>query len=133
MREILSIVKNNENAVNELNTTMGSEKTKQLVYIVPLEWRIPELAMEVEEEGRHGHGYHPTAHGNTMAFNRNLYKVLFSEAVVDRGGEGREIILKAHGQKPKLLVKVDMNKKGLIGIEKPPEEGKYKDLPVPLF
>jgi hypothetical protein len=133
MRKILSFVKDNENAVDELNTTMDSEKVKQLVYIVPLEWRIPELAMEVEEEGHRGHGYNPTTHGNTMALNRDLYKVLYSEAVVDHGVEGKEIILKARGQKPMLLVKVDMNKKGVIGIEKPPEKGKYKDLPVPLF
>jgi protein-S-isoprenylcysteine O-methyltransferase Ste14 len=133
MKKILTIVKNNEKAVVELKTTMGSEKKKQLIYIVPLKWRIPELAMEVEQEGHHGHGYNPTTHGNTMALHRDLYKVLYSEAVVDHGVEGKEIILKARGQKPMLLVKVDTNKKGVIGIEKPPEEGKYKDVPVPLF
>ena len=133
MRMILSIVNDNEKAVDELNATMDSEKVKRLVYIVPLEWRISELAMEVEGEGHRGHGFNPTTHGNTMRFNSHLYKVLFSEAVVDHGVEGKEIILKARRQKPILLVKVDTSKRRVIGVEKPPREGKYKDVPVPLF
>jgi len=133
MKEILSIAKNDQNARRALGTLVDSSGTKQLIYIVPLEWNISELAMEADRDGEHEHGFNPTTHMNPTQFNPNLYKVLFSKAVVDDGAEGDEIISKARAQKPLLLVKVDLLAKRVIDIEKPPQQGKYANIPVPLF
>jgi protein-S-isoprenylcysteine O-methyltransferase Ste14 len=133
MTEILSIARNDQNARRTLRTLVDSPGTKQLIYIVPLEWNISELAMEADRDGEHEHGFNPTTHMNPTQFNPNLYKVLFSKAVVDDGAEGDEIISKARAQKPLLLVKVDLLAKRVIDIEKPPQQGKYANIPVPLF
>ena len=133
MTEILSIARNDQNARRTLRTLVDSPGTKQLIYIVPLEWNISELAMEADRDGGHEHGFNPTTHMNPTQFNPNLYKVLFSKAVVDDGAEEDEIISKARAQKPLLLVKVDLLAKRVIDIEKPPQQGKYANIPVPLF
>ena len=133
MKKILSIAMNDQNARRALSTLLYSPGTKQLIYIVPLEWHISELAMEADRDGEHRHGFNPTTHMNPTEFNRNLYKVLISQAVVDDGVEGDEIISKARAQKPLLLVKVDLSGKRVLDMEKPPEQGKYASIPVPLF
>ena len=133
MKEILSIAMNDQNARRSLSALVDSPGTKQLIYIVPSEWKISELAMEADRDGEHQHGFNPTTHMNPAQFNPNLYKVLISRAVVDDGAVGDEIISKARAQKPLLLVKVDLLGKRVIDIEKPPEQGKYASIPVPLF
>lgn len=89
--------------------------------------------MEPEQAGQRHHGYNPTKHGNPADFDRNLYKVLFSRAGVDKGVEGKDIISKARYQKPLLLVKLNLQSNRVIGIETPPNQGKYADIPVPIF
>jgi protein-S-isoprenylcysteine O-methyltransferase Ste14 len=133
MKEIISIAMNDHNARRALGTRFDSPGTKQLIYIVPLEWNISELAMEEERDGGHQHGFNPTTHMNPTQFNPNLYKVLFSKAVVDEGAEGNDIISKARAQKPLLLVNVDLSSKRVIDLKKPPPQGKYANIPVPFF
>jgi hypothetical protein len=133
MKEILSIAMNDQNARRALGTLVDSSGTKQLIYIVPLEWNISELTMEADRDGEHQHGFNLTTHGNPTQFNPNLYKVLFSKAVVDDGTKGDDIISEARAQKPLLLVKVDLLTKRVIDVKKPPQQGKYANIPVPLF
>jgi hypothetical protein len=132
MQAILSVPEHDRDAVHALEELFDSSDRKQLIYIVPLEWKIPELAMEPEEV-RGYHGFHPTTHGNSTTFDRNLYKVLFSKAIVDDDAEGKKIISRARGQNPRLLVKVNLVDSQVAGMERPPEQGKYGDIPVPLF
>jgi hypothetical protein len=89
--------------------------------------------VEAEEEDGHHHGFNPTSHGNPTTSDRNLYKVLFSRAIVDDHAKGKEIISRARGREPLLLVKVDLMNKRVTGMERPPEQGKYGDIPVPLY
>ena len=79
------------------------------------------------------HGFNPTNHGNTNDFDPNLYKVLFSFPKVAPNTAGSDIISNASAQIPILTVKVDLGKGRVIGIDRPPEQGKYSDLPVPIF
>jgi hypothetical protein len=133
MTKIVSLAVNDTDAKHRLGQIVDPASTSQLIYIVPLEWKIPELAMESEQAGQRHHGYNPTNHGNPTDFDRNLYKVLFSEAGVDRNVIGKDIILKARYQKPFLLVKLNLQNRRIISIDNPPEQGKYADVPVPLF
>ena len=133
MTEIVSLAMNDTEAKHRLDKIADPASTSQLIYIVPLEWRIPELAMEPEQAGRRRHGFNPTTHMNPTDFDRNLYKILFSEAGVDPGVQGKDIISKARYQKPLLLVKLNLKTNRVIGIETPPEKGKYADVPVPIF
>lgn len=133
MRAILSIATNNKAVMGELQSMIDTSRTQQLVYIVPEEWQISELSMEEGGEHSHEHVFNPTNHGNPTDFDRSRYKVLFSKAVVDRAVAGKAIISKTRFQKPLLLVKVNMNYKRVTEIAMPPVQGKYADIPVPLF
>jgi protein-S-isoprenylcysteine O-methyltransferase Ste14 len=117
----------------KLEQRIDIKHTRQIIYIVPLEWQIPELAMEPEQADQRYHGYNPTNHGNPSDFDRNLYKVLFSEAVVDDNVIGKDIISKARYQKPIVLVKLNLQGRRIISIDHPPEQGKYADVPVPIY
>jgi protein-S-isoprenylcysteine O-methyltransferase Ste14 len=133
MTKIVSLAVNDTDAKHRLGQIFDPSSTSQLIYIVPLEWRIPELAMEPEQTGHRRHGFNPTSHMNPTDFDRNLYKVLFSEAGVNVGVEGKDIISKARYQKPRLLVKLNLQTNRVISIETPPDQGKYADVPVPIF
>jgi hypothetical protein len=133
MAKIVSIAVNEANGRHRLVQIADPVDTRQLIYIVPLEWRIPELTMESAQNGQRGHGFNPTNHMNPTDFDRNLYKVLFSMTGVDEGVAGKDIISKARYQKPFLLVKLNLQTKRVIGIETPPHQGKYAGVPVPIF
>jgi hypothetical protein len=133
MNAILNVSLHDQAVRSRLRALRDPLKFKRLIYLVPSEWRIPELAMEDETGKGHRHGFNPTNHGNPTIFDQNRYKVLISEAVVDQDVEGEDILSRAHGQKPLLLVKVDLKENGVTNIETPPKQGKYGDLPVPIF
>jgi protein-S-isoprenylcysteine O-methyltransferase Ste14 len=130
---IVAIARQDKTVKRKLDQRIDFDRARQLIYIIPLKWQIPELAMETEPADQSHHGYNPTSHGNPTDFDRNLYKVLFSKAGVDGSVTGKDIISKARYQKPLLLVKLNRQANRVIGIETPPQQGKYADVPVPIF
>jgi protein-S-isoprenylcysteine O-methyltransferase Ste14 len=132
MARILFIANAYIDSSDELKTLISPPGTKQLIYIIPLEWHVPELAMD-REVTNHGHGTDPTSHGNPADFDPYLYKLLFSLPNVAPNTPASEILLKASMQKPILIIKVDLKKEQVIGIDRPPRQGKYSDIPVPIF
>jgi hypothetical protein len=132
MHSIISVTLNDQAVRYRLRTLPNSSNAKRLIYIVPSEWNIPELSIESEVPRGHHHGFNPTNHGNPTTFDQNRYKVLLSEAVVEQSAEGKEILSKALGQKPFLLVHVDLKEYRVTDIETPPK-GRYGDLPVPVI
>lgn len=133
MKNITAIALNDPIAKENLNTLQEPLSAKRLIYIMPVSWHVPELAMEEKPGHGNRHGFNPTSHGNPTVTDRNRYKVLISKAVVDKGVQGKGILSEARRQTPLLIVKVDLKKNRASGIEKPPPKGKYGDLPVPLF
>ena len=133
MKTILSIATNNKAVMRELQSIIDTSRTQQLIYIVPEEWQIPELSMEEEGEHSHERVFNPTNHFNPTDFDQSRYKVLFSKAVVDKDVRGKAIISSARFQKPLLLVKVNLDDNRVTEIARPPVQGKYADIPVPLF
>jgi protein-S-isoprenylcysteine O-methyltransferase Ste14 len=133
MERIVSIANMYIDSSDELKKLINPLNTKLLIYILPLEWHVPELAMERENPNNQGHGADPTSHGNPSDFNPNLYKLLYSEPDVDPNTPARNIISKASRQKPILIIKVDPEKQRVIGFDRPPKQAKYADIPVPIF
>jgi protein-S-isoprenylcysteine O-methyltransferase Ste14 len=97
---------------------------KLLAYVVPVEWRLPDLPMEVAQGGHHV----PTN------FDRRLYKVLFTKVrTYDRASHSEEIVKKAYGVDPIVLVKVNNETAQVTGVETPPSHVRWGDIPTPLF
>jgi hypothetical protein len=133
MTEIVTLAVSDPDVKHRLGQLVEPASTCQLIYIVPLEWKIPELAMESEQTGQRHQGYNPTTHMNPTDFDPNRYKVLFSNAEVNDGLKGKDIIAKARYQKPLLLVKLNLQTHRVTAIKTPPAQGKYANIPVPIF
>lgn len=111
---------------------LANSHPKRLIYILPSEWAIPELGLEVGGSRKRDHGFNPTNHGNPSVYDRNRYRMLVSEAVVEQDVKGKDILSKARGQVPLLLIGVDL-KEGRVTELSAPANSRYADLPVPVF
>ncbi len=99
---------------------------KFLAYVVPESWRLPDLPMENVE--------HTGGHLTSENFDRRLYKVLFTRVRThDPGAVGPEIVKRAYGREPLLLVHVNTETGLVTGVEKPPQHVRWGDIPTPLF
>ncbi|HAK60139.1 MAG TPA: hypothetical protein DCO77_07115 [Nitrospiraceae bacterium] len=108
----------------------AAESARFLVYVVPIEWRLPDLPMEVEQKGHRGH----RGHHVSTDFDRRLYKVLFTRARTHAPAmTGKDIVKKAYGRDPIILAKVNIETRRIIGVETPPPHVRWGDIPTPLF
>ena len=97
-----------------------------LVYVVPEGWRLPDLPMETVE--------HAGGHRTPADFDRHLYKVLFTRVRThDSNIGGPEIVKRAYGREPLLLVHVNTETGGVSGVETPPPHVRWGDIPTPMF
>jgi len=106
------------------------EREQQLlVYVVPVEWFLPDLPLHTEAEIRRVGGGHHTA-----AFSDRKYKLLFCRPRLHSdGATGREIVARAHGQEPLGLVRVDLDSGQILGWDEIPDHVIWGDIPTPLF
>lgn len=97
---------------------------KLLTYVVPIEWKLPDIPMEATQGG----------HYTPEDFDRRLYKVLFTRVRTHEPAvEGKEIITRAYGRDPIILVKVNIEAGHITSIETPPPHVRWGDIPTPLF
>jgi len=98
---------------------------KFLAYVVPVEWRLPDLPMEAQPSG---------GHHTPREFNPDLVKVLLTRVVLhDRQAEGLEIVRRAVRREPIALVKIDLGHHLVLGWETPPATVRWGDVPTPYF
>jgi protein-S-isoprenylcysteine O-methyltransferase Ste14 len=98
---------------------------KFLVYVVPMDWRLPDLPMEAQPTG--GHFTPPD-------FNPDALKVLFTRVeLFDREAAGLDIVKRAVRRVPVVLVKVDLAAGLVLGTEIPPPTVRWGDVPTPYF
>jgi len=107
--------------------TAAGRSVKLLVYVVPVEWELPDLPLEMARDGAGGH-YVP------RDFDRRFYKVLFTKVRAhDQTVAGREIVARAYGLDPIILAKVNIETGQTTAIETPPAHVRWGDIPTPLF
>ncbi|MGH7382449.1 MAG: methyltransferase family protein, partial [Candidatus Methylomirabilales bacterium] len=105
---------------------IAARPTKLIVYVVPVEWYLPDLPIEAV----HKSGGHQTP----SDFDRRHYKVLFTSARIHTvEATERDIITSAYGRDPIVLVKVDISVPEVSGIETPPPHVVWGDIPTPMF
>jgi class 3 adenylate cyclase/protein-S-isoprenylcysteine O-methyltransferase Ste14 len=114
-----------DNAVREGLSAAG-RTAKLLVYVVPLEWRLPDLPLEVAPG--------PGGHYTPRDFDRRLYKVLFTKVRAhDETIAGRDIVTNAYGLDPIIVAKVNTESGQITAVETPPAHVRWGDIPTPLF
>jgi protein-S-isoprenylcysteine O-methyltransferase Ste14 len=99
---------------------------KLLVYVVPVEWDLPDLPMEtIHQSG----GHHTPAD-----FDRRHYKLLFTSIRTHTPeAMGWDIVKAAYGRDPIILVKVDISTAEVTSIETPPPHVFWGDISTPMF
>ncbi|MBI4469026.1 MAG: hypothetical protein HY650_06875 [Acidobacteria bacterium] len=101
--------------------------TRLLVYVVPTSWNLPDVPMEVTTGGHRGH-YTP------HDFPPGRFKVLFTSALThDAHAEGDDLLRRAYGRVPILLVREDLNANKVESLADPPAHVRWGDIPTPLF
>lgn len=98
---------------------------KFLAYVVPVEWRLPDLPMEAYPRG---------GHHTPRQFDPEALKVLFTRVVLhDRSAEGLDIVRRAVKRQPIVLVRVNLGGQVVVGRETPPASVRWGDVPTPYF
>lgn len=99
---------------------------KLIVYVVPLQWYLPDLPIEPPHKFSGPHV--------TPDFDRRHYKVLFTRARThNAGATDRDIVTATYGRDPIVLVRVDISTGEVTGIETPPPHVIWGDIPTPMF
>ncbi len=124
---IVEIALTDEEVQAMLKKARVGEGTRFINYVLPTEWYVSEIPMNVVE-GATGH-YSPADYDN------KLYKIIFTRAHLITGQqvEGKEIILNTARRTPVVEVWVDLSQQKVTAIKNPPESVKYENIPVPLY
>ena len=98
---------------------------KFLVYVVPIEWHLPDLPMEIQPAG---------GHHTPRDFDPDAFKLLFTRVVLyARDAQGLEIVRRAVKREPILLVKLNLVSGAVLAREKPPATVRWGNVPTPYF
>jgi class 3 adenylate cyclase/protein-S-isoprenylcysteine O-methyltransferase Ste14 len=104
----------------------AARDARLLVYVIPLDWELPDLPLERGESLR---GHHTPGD-----FDRRLYKVLFTRVRThDPGIRGEAIVKQAYGRDPIVLARVNSETREITGVETPPPHVRWGDIPPPMF
>ena len=95
-----------------------------LNYVVPANMYISEIPMRLPEGETFGHAVPPD-------WDRTTYKVVFTEAILDR--VGADVLRHAVNKTALLEVHVDLQAQEVIAAYPPPAEPFYDGRPVPVF
>lgn len=108
----------------------------KIFYIMPQSWIITELGMATDLYD----GYDPqdpqgstVSHGNPEDTAPTKKRVLISLAKLIQETEPSGILNYMKQQIPKLYIDIDIEKGEVISISKPPQEGIYSNIPVPVY
>lgn len=103
-----------------------------IVYVLPEAWQIADLPLDpasAERQAETDRGHHVP-----LDFDRVHYRVLVTRARThDPDVRGPAIVKKAYGRDPIVVVRVNIQKAEITGIETPPPHVRWGDISTPLF
>jgi hypothetical protein len=106
-----------------------AQESRLLLYVIPVNWYLPDLPLHTLEEIRRVGG----GHRNPLA-ESGIYRVLFARPRLPAyRTTGHEIVTKAYGLEPLGIVRVDLPTESLIGWDEAPDHVIWGDIPTPLF
>lgn len=137
MKLLIGTVLNNEQVQEKINGAIDLDKDKMVIYILPRSWNVSELGINLDEPHQRHNGPHflrnPSAHGNITDRQEEIKKIIISAAVTTEDAYGLDILKQCRRQIPKLIVHINAKTNKIDQIINPPAEGKYKDIPVPMY
>jgi len=132
MEQTLQFALKNQEVKEKLKQNGYNPGEKFLYYIVPADWYLSDLPIESMPEWANDGHYKPVKQYRTN------YKILFAKAVLPGNSniKGLDIVKKASGMIPFLVVKLNNSTGEILSIENPPTFSTYTqwgDMPMPLF
>jgi hypothetical protein len=112
----------------EVAETLGRDQTSRYVaYVLPESWFLADLPAEPYRSGTSGH--------QTPAdYDPERLKVLLTRARTHfPAGTGVDIVRRAYGREPLLLVHVNLGERRVESVDTPPEHVVWGDIPTPMF
>ena len=127
LEQTLRIALEDAQVQSRLKETTQGHVERFLNYVSPSEWYFSDIPFTIPE-GMHGH-YQPED------YDRDLYKILFTQAKLksEFPVSGRGIIKNTIARIPVLEVNVNRATGKVIGIDTPPSQVRWGDIPTPLF
>lgn len=126
--KIIRMITDQQDIQKRLDNSGFKNGEKFLNYVVPLEWIIPDLPLDPDNISMQGH-YQPEE------YDPNEFKVLFAKVVSPSldSVNGIDILKQARKILPVLVVKMNIKKEEILGVEIPPETVLWGDILAPLF
>jgi len=111
-----------------LSNSMKNSETRFINYVLPSEVFISEIPMHLPAGTRTGHMF-------PAEFDRNRYKIIFTQAVMRPGHvhNGLDILSDAINKTPIIEAWVSLEEKTVEARFPPPQKAFYDGLPVPVF
>lgn len=131
-KKTIDIMLEDSNVQYEINKIFKVGEAK-MFYVMPQSWVFPELGMVAEFDNHNDPEQRTVSHGNSEDTKPMLKRVLISRAILIQNVESSVILKYMKQQIPKLYVDIDIEKGKVLRISKPPVEGIYSDIPVPMF
>lgn len=127
LKKVLEIALSDKKIKQSLENEKDGLNAKFLNYLLPSEWYFSDIPMNIPE-GIHGHH-------SPENYDRNLYKIIFTQAVLktDKEVKGKELILNTIKRNPIVEVKVDLSQNIVKDIKESPANVRWGDIPTPLF
>ncbi len=98
-----------------------------LVHVLPDEWAIADIPLVPPEETYYDHHV-------PSDFPRHLLKLLFTRVRTHASeATGVEIVKRAYGRDPIVMVRVDLAQRTVLSVEEPPAHVFWGDIPTPLY
>lgn len=128
IEELAIIALANDELRFRLDSVKENSNTKYINYIVPAEWYISEIPMNITSGN-------PEHYFQSSISNKNLYKIIFTKAVLHNkhGLPSWELLLNTLMVIPIVEVWIDVSQKKIIKLLDPPQEVRYENVPVPFF
>lgn len=108
-------------------TLGGDQSSRWVAYVLPETWHLADLPAEPYRSGSGGHqtpaDYHP-----------DRFKVLLTRARTHSpASTGVDIVRRAYGREPQLLVHVDLGEQRVERVDTAPAHVVWGDIPTPMF
>jgi protein-S-isoprenylcysteine O-methyltransferase Ste14 len=128
LKQIIDIALSDKNVQAQLAHQGFGSETKSLNYVVPADWYISEIPMQVTES-------YPEHFLRSAGYDKTTYKIIFTipHFSCNCVKTGLKIIKGARTITPILEVWLDLSLNQVIDIKDPPATSRYENVPVPVY